>query len=219
MVRQALVILAAVSLASVGKQATARPALHPSAPVTTKALLAAWAKQNEACRGGFGSDPNTDRACKAREATGRQLESLGWCYEEISAPTPYYDWRYCSAPPSPAAQTAPPLNDTIHLDISAAMKNAIIQRYEEATDECMRARAATLLTMGQRSRRKIATNLKARCGATFYRILIEQGGFSEDEADGAVDVTAYRALNSVLDEAGTAVPRQKAAGERPPLER
>lgn len=50
------------------------------AEVANDALLRSWGSENEACRGGPGDDPATDRACERRERISAQLRSRGLCY-------------------------------------------------------------------------------------------------------------------------------------------
>lgn len=71
----------------------------PAAPAgEPTALLARWADENEACRGGSGDDPATDKACVARNATDAELKQAGWCYGENAAYGYQSEWRPCGSP-------------------------------------------------------------------------------------------------------------------------
>lgn len=65
------------------------------AAISTDALLRAWAAENDACRGGAGDDPDTDRACKRREAAGNRLRAAGLCYGRTGEFGYQQDWHRC----------------------------------------------------------------------------------------------------------------------------
>jgi hypothetical protein len=44
------------------------------------ALIEAWSRENERCRGGPGDSDATHAACDARERLGSQLAAAGWCH-------------------------------------------------------------------------------------------------------------------------------------------
>lgn len=77
--------------------AGSRPKEAP-APVDVDSLLQRWAAENEACRGGSGDLPETDRACADRNVTDAELERAGWCYGENAAYGYQSEWRPCGSP-------------------------------------------------------------------------------------------------------------------------
>ncbi|WP_130472721.1 lysozyme inhibitor LprI family protein [Candidatus Magnetaquicoccus inordinatus] len=67
-----------------------------SAPTSEiKALLAAWDKLNDKCRGGSGDDKKTWEACDEREKKGGQLQARGWCYGEPGQAGYQMQWHAC----------------------------------------------------------------------------------------------------------------------------
>jgi hypothetical protein len=60
---------------------------------SVQALIGQWEELNENCRGGFGDDPNTMKACDQRTEIDKQLEALGYCYDgETTAAS---EWKSC----------------------------------------------------------------------------------------------------------------------------
>ncbi|MBO0128989.1 hypothetical protein [Agrobacterium sp. OT33] len=60
-------------------------------------LIAQWADQNAACRGGSGDLPETNVACERREAIGDKLEAVGWCYGREGEYGYQMRWHACEA--------------------------------------------------------------------------------------------------------------------------
>jgi len=57
------------------------------------ALIEKWEGLNENCRGGFGDDPNTMKACDQRTGVDKRLEALGYCYDGETTATS--EWKKC----------------------------------------------------------------------------------------------------------------------------
>lgn len=58
-------------------------------------LIRQWQIANENCRGGSGDDPQTERACNARDALYRQLGAAKWCYGKNGQSGYQYKWHRC----------------------------------------------------------------------------------------------------------------------------
>lgn len=71
-----------------------RNAETPTAPSPTR-LIRQWQAANENCRGGSGDDPQTEKACNARDALSRQLEAAKWCYGKKGQSSYQYKWHRC----------------------------------------------------------------------------------------------------------------------------
>ncbi|WP_242219873.1 hypothetical protein [Shinella zoogloeoides] len=61
--------------------------------VSVNALIEKWEELNENCRGGFGDDPNTMKACDQRSGVSERLEALGYCYDREKNSTEV--WKAC----------------------------------------------------------------------------------------------------------------------------
>ncbi|CAH1664154.1 hypothetical protein [Chelatococcus sp. HY11] len=78
-----------IPLASTMQKAPAAPPLRGMA---SKALIDYWADQNDACRGGSGDDPATDKACSRRANAADELKKRGLCYRSVKGGQ---DWVRC----------------------------------------------------------------------------------------------------------------------------
>ncbi|RWA81318.1 hypothetical protein [Mesorhizobium sp.] len=58
-------------------------------------LIRQWQAANEHCRGGSGDDPQTGKACNARDALARQLEAAKWCYGKNGQSGYQFKWHRC----------------------------------------------------------------------------------------------------------------------------
>ncbi|WP_154674569.1 hypothetical protein [Mesorhizobium erdmanii] len=58
-------------------------------------LIRQWQVANENCRGGSGDDPQTEKACGARDVLARQLEAAKWCYGKDGQSGYQYKWHRC----------------------------------------------------------------------------------------------------------------------------
>lgn len=58
-------------------------------------IIRQWEVANENCRGGSGDDPQTDKACRSRDALSRQLEAAKWCYGKQGQSGYQYKWHRC----------------------------------------------------------------------------------------------------------------------------
>ncbi|TPI27106.1 hypothetical protein FJW07_31510 [Mesorhizobium sp. B3-1-9] len=58
-------------------------------------LIGQWQVADENCRGGSGDDPKTEKACSARDALARQLETAKWCYGKNGQSRYQYKWHRC----------------------------------------------------------------------------------------------------------------------------
>ncbi|TGQ20027.1 MAG: hypothetical protein E5V67_01905 [Mesorhizobium sp.] len=70
------------------------PAGAKKATPPTK-LIRQWQVANENCRGGSGDDPQTEKACNARDALARRLEAAKWCYGKNGQSGYQYRWHRC----------------------------------------------------------------------------------------------------------------------------
>lgn len=60
-------------------------------------MLVRWYSQDDKCRGGFSSDPETGRACDAREHTQKSLAAAGWCYGRQGEYGYQMKWHRCES--------------------------------------------------------------------------------------------------------------------------
>ena len=51
---------------------------------------------NSMCRGGRGDDPDTGRACDARNKTLKVINRLGWCYGKKNQAAYQMKWHPCT---------------------------------------------------------------------------------------------------------------------------
>ncbi|MBZ9940140.1 hypothetical protein LB533_03375 [Mesorhizobium sp. BR1-1-13] len=58
-------------------------------------LIRQWQAANENCRGGSGDDPQTVKACGARDVLADQLEAAKWCYGKNGQSGYQYKWHRC----------------------------------------------------------------------------------------------------------------------------
>lgn len=63
--------------------------------VETNDLVESWADAEEGCRGGFGNDPETYKACERREELVKKLSGMGMCYGKEWQSTSEFDWHKC----------------------------------------------------------------------------------------------------------------------------
>ena len=89
----AMVIAAGAFLPLAGRTQSQTPAVRPSVEV----LLAHIEQLIHHCRGGFGDDPDTQRACRERDLKMKQARALGWCRSDMPPAGKY--WRRCSDVP------------------------------------------------------------------------------------------------------------------------
>lgn len=91
--------LGPTSLATISSEA-AQP-VKPSVG-SPRELIEDWELANEDCRGGFGDDPATQKACNLRDVVAEQLEKAGWCFGKKIQSHSAYRWHKC-------------MKDSIHL--------------------------------------------------------------------------------------------------------
>lgn len=58
-------------------------------------LIEQWLDAEEGCRGGFGNDPATWKACDVRTGIIAQLHKVGWCFGVEGQSRSEYDWHPC----------------------------------------------------------------------------------------------------------------------------
>lgn len=68
-------------------------------------IISQWQTENQACRGGAGDLPETDKACARRENVGEKLTAVGWCYGRAGEYGYQMDWHRCD-PSSSTSNTA-----------------------------------------------------------------------------------------------------------------
>lgn len=68
-----------------------------SGKVSGQTLIARWLAQNSLCRGLPGDDPRSIAACEKRQAIGRELGHLGWCYGKRDQMAYQMQWHRCEA--------------------------------------------------------------------------------------------------------------------------
>jgi len=74
------------------QEETSSPSRTSVEKPSDKALIDYWAEQNEACRGGPGNVPETDRACERRQAASDELARRQLCYKPYKG---MMDWVRC----------------------------------------------------------------------------------------------------------------------------
>lgn len=62
-----------------------------------KTMISLWGQANGQCRGGSGDDPKTLEACDERDAYGKRLGQLGWCYGKKGELGYQMRWHRCTA--------------------------------------------------------------------------------------------------------------------------
>lgn len=70
-----------------------KPASTKAAPSTPKQLIQDWLEANEDCRGGFGNDPNTMKACDRRAEVREKLFAIGYCEGDMRKSAPWVPCR------------------------------------------------------------------------------------------------------------------------------
>jgi hypothetical protein len=60
-------------------------------------MIRLWHEANLQCRGGAGDDQSTHDACDEREAYGKRLDALGWCYGRKGESGYQMKWHRCTA--------------------------------------------------------------------------------------------------------------------------
>lgn len=60
-------------------------------------MLLRWYNQDDKCRGGYISNPETAKACDAREYTQKSLDAAGWCYGRQGEYGYQMKWHRCDA--------------------------------------------------------------------------------------------------------------------------
>lgn len=61
-----------------------------------KTMISLWGQANGQCRGGSGHDPKTFAACDERDAYGKRLAQLGWCYGRKGELGYQMSWHRCT---------------------------------------------------------------------------------------------------------------------------
>lgn len=61
-----------------------------------KTMVTLWYQANDACRGGPGDSKATWAACDEREAYGKRLDQLGWCYGKRGQYGYQMKWHVCT---------------------------------------------------------------------------------------------------------------------------
>ncbi len=61
-----------------------------------KTMQRLWHEANGQCRGASGDDPKTLLACDEREAYGKRLDQLGWCYGKHGEAGYQHKWHRCT---------------------------------------------------------------------------------------------------------------------------
>jgi hypothetical protein len=64
-----------------------------AAPSTPKQLIQDWLEANEDCRGGFGNDPATWKACDRRADVRDKLLAIGYCEGDVRKSAPWVPCR------------------------------------------------------------------------------------------------------------------------------
>lgn len=70
--------------------ATLAAACPPAEPLIDVAM-----KLNDQCRGGPGDDPQTHKACDARDLAFKRLKQKGWCYGQDAETMAGAKWARC----------------------------------------------------------------------------------------------------------------------------
>ena len=63
----------------------------------TDDLIEKWYGFNDNCRGGFGDDPATMKACRARDSVSDELAGAGYCFGREDQSASEYRWHKCQA--------------------------------------------------------------------------------------------------------------------------
>lgn len=70
-----------------------KPSSTKAAPSTPKQLIQDWLEANEDCRGGYGNDPNTMKACDRRADVRDKLLAAGYCEGDVRKSVPWVRCR------------------------------------------------------------------------------------------------------------------------------
>jgi len=62
-----------------------------------KMMISLWGQAKRQCRGGSGNDPKTFAARDQRDAYGKRLAQLGWCYGKKGELGYQMSWNRCTA--------------------------------------------------------------------------------------------------------------------------
>lgn len=79
----------AIAICAIASDASAQSRNDP------KTMQRLWFEANGACRGGSGDNPKTHLACDEREAYGKRLGQLGWCYGKKGEYGYQHQWHRC----------------------------------------------------------------------------------------------------------------------------
>lgn len=60
-----------------------------------RAMIVRTETLNDICRGGSGSDADTQKACRAREEPAEVLTAMGYCYGKDGQSESEYEWHHC----------------------------------------------------------------------------------------------------------------------------
>lgn len=76
-------------------------------PANVARLIEQFDPLNEACRGGSGDSPTTQKACAQRDRKFNQIKKAGWCLGPDSAPAYQQTWMPCAGATRPVAESCP----------------------------------------------------------------------------------------------------------------
>lgn len=89
-----LSIILSLATAAIGVCATVTE-LSAQSRNDPKTMQRLWFEANGQCRGGSGDNPKTHLACEEREAYGKRLGQLGWCYGKVGEFGYQNKWHRC----------------------------------------------------------------------------------------------------------------------------
>jgi hypothetical protein len=89
------------ALAAVGAAHAEQP------PTAVGKLIAQLEPLNDACRGGSGDDPATQKECAQRDQKFNQIKKAGWCLGPDSAPAYQQTWMACAGAARPMTASCP----------------------------------------------------------------------------------------------------------------
>ncbi|GGC94755.1 hypothetical protein [Chelatococcus reniformis] len=86
--------VAAIVLAAALAMTGAPPPANAAEP-TASALIKRWREANEICRGSSPVTAYVQAVCDEREAIGRQIDTMNWCYGRRGEYQYQKDWHRC----------------------------------------------------------------------------------------------------------------------------
>lgn len=164
-----------------------------SAVSSPDALFAQEDKLNDRCRGGSGDDPNTQKACDARDKIDAQLKQMGWCWGHAGQIEADKKWEHCSR--SKEADSS-----KVQFDPDAYRKSQMTDIIMSTGDTCMRSQARNSLFHGMRDREVIVDAMIGTCGKFMADNLVDKIGESRSVAEKGIRVMAYRILEETAQE-------------------